>query len=216
MAGYNAEIRVAVAGLEKLKLLEDRVSQLQGRFTKLNAAIANLGKFTQPKLTLNTTTAERQIAGVKRQIQSLNAGTTTVKVRLAYDSSGSSRGGGNGAAAAAAAGAFGGFSASGSAASMRSLSESMKQMGSSSSFRDIISDLHKLEEAFSGATATQIRHRTETEAVKGAFYRAKGEVKGLEGRLQEVKQESTELTASLSEMQAKLASLNGVKSTFAG
>jgi tape measure domain-containing protein len=106
MAGYNADIAVRVSGLDKLKLLEDRVSQLQGRFTKLNAAIANLGKFTQPKLNLNTAAAERSIQRLQREITGLNTRTAYVKVRLAYDSRDlNGRGGSQTAAAAAAAAA---------------------------------------------------------------------------------------------------------------
>ncbi|MFZ9260920.1 MAG: hypothetical protein ACO23G_10835, partial [Limnohabitans sp.] len=42
MATYNANISVKVAGLTQLKNLENRVSQLQDRFTKLNAAAARV------------------------------------------------------------------------------------------------------------------------------------------------------------------------------
>ena len=86
---YGAEIRVAVK-LEQLKLLEDRITLLQGRFTKLNAAMANLGKFAQPKLNIDTLGAERKVAVLRKQIQSLNTGTTTVKVRTIFENSGSS------------------------------------------------------------------------------------------------------------------------------
>ena len=42
MATYNANISVKVAGLSQLKNLENRVQQLQERFTKLNAAAARI------------------------------------------------------------------------------------------------------------------------------------------------------------------------------
>ena len=42
MATYSADISVKVVGLTQLKNLENRLTQLQERFTKINAASAQI------------------------------------------------------------------------------------------------------------------------------------------------------------------------------